>query len=255
MPQIEIKTFKAKDQMISLRNQSYDDEYLILADLNLRIDYLVPFLDKTFLEKNIISKMIMDDNLFIKKDTNNKVTKIEPIDFDSEEIGTIELIAITNASDFMKQATFCAGNVSIGRMKEIKERSVNIRSNILHDKLSSYANKSPRVNKLFEFNKKWRTKNNIKDNIELLDFSAENIDDIEICKYNAKGIVITPKSSGCSFNGTKLEVGRQYTVNFEVLDRSGNDGSEYFMQKQCAIYLNGLDEKLLSELQVIVDNN
>ena len=29
-PQIEIKTTKAKDQMISLRNQSYDDQYLIV---------------------------------------------------------------------------------------------------------------------------------------------------------------------------------------------------------------------------------
>ena len=46
MPQIEVKTFKAKDQMVSLRNQDYDSEYLVLADLKLRIDYLVPFFDK-----------------------------------------------------------------------------------------------------------------------------------------------------------------------------------------------------------------
>ena len=44
-PQIEVKTFKAKDQMISLRNQHYEDEYLVLVDLDMRIDYLVPFLE------------------------------------------------------------------------------------------------------------------------------------------------------------------------------------------------------------------
>lgn len=63
MPQIEIKTFKAKDQMISLRDQGYS-EYMIFVDLDLRIDYLVPFLDSKMLNKNIVEKMQMDDSIF-----------------------------------------------------------------------------------------------------------------------------------------------------------------------------------------------
>ena len=254
MPQIEVKTFKAKDQMISLRNQDYDDEYLVLEDLNLRIDYLVPFLDVNVLNEELVQKMQMDDSVFIIDDKEFKITKVTPIDYSSNEIGIIKLISVTNATDFMNQATLCRENTSIRRMKEIKVRKVNVKSNLLHDKLSLYANKSPRINKLYEFNKLWKDKTNIRDNVALLDFSADNIDKIEICKYNTDGIVITALEEGCTFNGTQLVVGKQYSVLFQTLDRTGNNGSEYFMQKQCAEYLNGLEEQLINELKEIIDS-
>ena len=53
--------------------------------------------------------------------------------------------------------------------------------------------------------------------------------------------------------GLKLEKGKQYTVTFDTLDRSGNGGSEYFMQKQCATYLNSLEEQLIKELKNIIN--
>lgn len=248
MPQIEVKTFKAKDQMISLRNQDYDDEYLVLVDLNLRIDYLVPFLDVNVLNEELVQKMQMDDSVFIIDDKEFKITKVTPIDYSSNEIGIIKLISVTNATDFMNQATLCRENISVRRMKEIKVRKANVRSNLLHDKLSLYANRSPRINKL------WKDKTNIRDNVTLVDFSADNIDKIEICKYNTDGIVITALEEGCTFNGTQLVVGKQYSVLFQTLDRTGNNGSEYFMQKQCAEYLNGLEEQLINELKEIIDS-
>lgn len=254
MPQIEVKTFKAKDQMISLRNQDYDDEYLVLVDLNLRIDYLVPFLDVNVLNEELVQKMQMDDSVFIIDDKEFKITKVTPIDYSSNEIGIIKLISVTNATDFMNQATLCRENISVRRMKEIKVRKANVRSNLLHDKLSLYANRSPRINKLYEFNKLWKDKTNIRDNVTLVDFSADNIDKIEICKYNTDGIVITALEEGCTFNGTQLVVGKQYSVLFQTLDRTGNNGSEYFMQKQCAEYLNGLEEQLINELKEIIDS-
>ena len=78
-------------------------------------------------------------------------------------------------------------------------------------------------------------------------------DKIEICKYNSNGIVITALEEGCSFNGTTLEIGKQYTISFETLSRSGNNGSEYFMQKQCAVYLNGIEKQLINELENIIN--
>ena len=166
----------------------------------------------------------------------------------------MKLISVTNATDFMNQATLCGGNISVRRMKEIRVRKVNIRSNLLHDKLSLYANKSPRINKLYEFNKLWKDKTNVRNNVALLDFSADKIDKIEICKYNTNGVVITALEEGCSFNGMPLVVGKQYSVLFETLDRTGNDGSEYFMQKQCAVHLNGAEKQLLNELKKIVNS-
>ena len=254
MPQIEIKTFKAKDQMISLRNQGYDNEYLVFVDLNLRIDYLVPFLDSNILNKGIAQKMQMDDSIFIIDDRDSNISKVTPIDYSSDNIGTLKLISVTNATDFMQQATLCEGNISVRRMKEIKVRKVNIVSNLLHDKLSLYANKSPRVNKLYEFNELWRKKTNVGNNVAILDFSADKIDKIEICKYNSNGIVITALEQGCSFNEMPLEVGKQYSISFETLDRSGNNGSEYFMQKQCAVYLNGIKKQLIDELENIINS-
>ena len=76
---------------------------------------------------------------------------------------------------------------------------------------------------------------------------------MKICKYNNDGIVITALKDGCSFNGFQLEVGRQYSIKFAKLDRTGNDGSEYFMQKQCAFYLNGIEDNLIKELEKIIE--
>lgn len=254
MPQIEVKTFKAKDQMISLRNQDYDDEYLVLIDLNLRIDYLVPFLDATILNNALIKKMEMDDSVFIIEDKGSKITKVTPIDYSSNTIGTLKLISITNATDFMKQTTLCKSNISVRRMKEIKVRKTKVVKGLLHDKLNTYANPSPRIKKLYEFNEKWKKKTNVGKNTALLDFSADKLDKIEICQYNVSSIVITALEEGCSFNGTALELGKQYTVSFETLDRSGNGGSEYFIQKQCAVYLNGLEDKLIQDLENVISS-
>ena len=254
MPQIEVKTFKSKDQMITLRNQDYDDQYLVLVDLDLRIDYLVPFLNENLLNSDLLNEMEMDDSIFIKKDSEHKIAKVTPIDYSKDDIGTLQLIAITNASDFMSQSNLCEGNISVRRMKEIHIRKVNMRTGILHEKLSSYANISPRLDKLYEYNEQWLEKTKTPSNVKWLDFSADNIEHIEICKYNANGIVITATEEGCSFNGLKLEKNKQYSINFETLDRSGNGGSEYFMQKQCATHLKGLKSELMEEFKKIINS-
>ena len=119
---------------------------------------------------------------------------------------------------------------------------------------STKANTPSSVTRLMSPSPIWKEKTKVGDKIALLDFSADKIDKIEICKYNANGIVITALEEGCTFNGTTLELGKQYTVEFATLDRSGNDGSEYFMQKQCAVHLNGLEEQLIAELKNIVDS-
>lgn len=253
-PQIEVKTYKAKDQMISLRNQHYDEEYLILADLDLRIDYLVPFLDQNCLSNKCLDSMRMDDEKFILSDEHNQLSKISAIDYSSEEIGTLKLIAITSASDFMKQSTLCDGNISVFRMKEINERKVLVRSGALNDRLDSFAHTSPRVSSLYEFNANWYEKMGISANTKCLDFSSDRIDSIRICKYNAKGIVIYSDEEGCSFNGLKLVPRHQYSVSFEILDRSGNGGSEYFMQKICASHLNSLETKLTQDFMSVINN-
>lgn len=252
-PQIEVKTFKAKDQMLSLRNQHYDNEYLVLVDLDLRIDYLVPFLDKESLNKDIKDTMKMDDSIFVVNDNRHLLTRVSDIDFTKDEIGKIMLIAVTNAGDFMRQSTFCDAGISVCRIKEIKERKARLSKGLSHDKLKSYAKKSTRVSCLYEFNSDWMTKMGISSKTKCLDFVADQIEDIEIIKYNQKGIVIIALNEGCSFNGMELVKGKQYSVNFETLDRSGNGRGEYFMQKQCACYLSSLEKELIHDIISVIE--
>lgn len=246
-PQIEVKTFKAKDQMVSLRNQNYDDKYLVLVDLDMRIDYLVPFLDKKLLSPSISSKMKMDDSLFIKKDDRNRISRISNIDYSETSIGTLRLLSITNASDFMSQSTLCGPKEAVCRMKSIEKRKTKIRKGCLHDSLKQFAKTSPRISSLFEFNSKWYKTMNVK-NAKCVDFSSEKIDSIEINGYKKEGFTISAREEGCSFNGTKLEPGEQYSVTFATLTRDGNNNNEYFMQKECTSYLTGVEDKLIKEI-------
>lgn len=250
-PQIEVKTFKAKDQMINLRNQNYDDKYSVLVELDMRIDYLVPFLDQRMLEPSLLNSMTMNDSVFIAKDDNHLLSKITEIDFSNKNIGRLKLISVTNAKKFMEQSTLCKGRESVFRMKEIKERKVFVKDYTCTT-LSIYAVSNTLVSGLYKYNKKWKEKMNIPDRTQCLDFSATNIDKIKIIKYSKKGIVILAEDGDSSFNGTKLQEGKQYTVSFETLDRSGNNGEEYFLQKQCACHLTSLEEKLTEEILSVI---
>lgn len=252
MPQVEVKTFKAKDQMVTLRDQNYTG-YLVLVDLNLRIDYIVPFLNEVVLDQSLVQEMQMDDEKFIVQDPSNKISKMTAVDYTSDKIADMELISITNANDFKAHSTLCGPRTSVRRMKEITQRKVRIVSGALHDRLDSYADISPRLNSLYEFNQSWNTRVGLPNDTKQLDFSAIKIDKIEICKYNNNGIVITPTEDGCKFNEFPLEVGKQYTVIFETLSRMDNDGEEYFMQKQCACHLPGLKTELLDKLKELID--
>lgn len=255
MPQIEVKTFKAKDQMVSLRNQGYDGMTLVLVNLKLRIDYLVPFLDKNQLSDNVYKEMLMDDSVFIKKDTKKQVISNIKVDFGNDEIGNLSIIAITNASDFTAQATKCCAGVGARRMKSIRTRQ-KLMKNSLGDWLTKYCNKSPRISSLFEFNDSFYALTGIhKANTLYVDFSADSISDLELCAVNKNSIVICAHSDDCSFNDQKLENGKQYMIDFETLKRDGAEGEEYFMQKQCASHLRSLKADLLSQLSDIVNNN
>ena len=83
----------------------------------------------------------------------------------------------------------------------------------------------------------------------------ENIENIEIVNFNRSSVVIRAKADDCSFNEYPLTRDHQYTIYFETLDRSGNDGEEHFMQKQCAKYLTSHKECLLEKFREIIDNN
>jgi hypothetical protein len=62
--------------MVSLRNQGYDNKYLVMVETNLDSDYLLPFFEKTVLSDDVYNKLKMDDDIFIKKNDNNDLSSV-----------------------------------------------------------------------------------------------------------------------------------------------------------------------------------
>ena len=52
-PQIEVKSFKKGQYMVSLRNQGYDKQYLVMVETDLDSDYLLPFFETTVISEDI----------------------------------------------------------------------------------------------------------------------------------------------------------------------------------------------------------
>lgn len=255
MPQIEVKTFKIRDQMISLRNQDYENEYLVLVDLKLNIDYLVPFLNKNLFSDEIFNSIKMDDDIFIKKDDKNKIKHLKKINFEKSDIGSLKLIGVTTGQKFMDNATKCDGNVSVRRVKEVKKLKVKKKCTT-EKTLDDFCCTSETNNNLLSFNSEWYKVTNLdKAKVKSLDFYCNSPEQIEILKFNKTSIVVKTNSEGCFFNSTKLEIGENYNIIFDTLDRSGNDGIEYFMQKDCAKYLPSSQEELLEKIKEIIKKN
>jgi len=60
-PQIEVKSFKEKQYMVSLRNQNYENKYLVMVETNLAIDYLLPYFNNSFIANDELMKLKMPD--------------------------------------------------------------------------------------------------------------------------------------------------------------------------------------------------
>ena len=55
-----------------------------------------------------------------------------------------------------------------------------------------------------------------------------------------------------SINGYSLVENCIYKIDFQLLDRSGNDGEEYFMQKNLLEFIPDFEEELKNTLSQII---
>lgn len=60
-PLIELKSFKQSQYLVSLRNQNYDNKYLVMCKTDLSIDYLLPFFDTSIFSKKIFKNLDVPD--------------------------------------------------------------------------------------------------------------------------------------------------------------------------------------------------
>ncbi len=267
MPQIEIKTFKKPQKMVNLRNQNYDNKYLVMVESELRIDYLLPFFEKSIFKDEIYSNLVMDDEAFILSNNEQNIQSINKVDATDNSIGSITLLKITTASAFMGASTFCESTVSVQYINDISEKK-ETRVNCLEEiPLSNYCDLTNIG--LYRFNSNWYegiTDNNIpyytknsrgvsnKFLYRTVDLYIDNIDAIKIIKKSNSSIYI--KTSAISqINNFKLNANSIYRIDFAVLDRSSNSGEEYFMQKSLVSYVPSYFENLKNDFRMIIQQH
>lgn len=267
MPQIEVKTFKKPQKMVSLRNQGYDDKYLVLVESDFKVDYLVPCLKQSLFSHDVYVSMKMDDETFIIADDDNNISQIDEISTDDTGIGNLRLLKVTVAKDFMDIATHCEGGVSVQYVNDIEEHGV--RGGCPEFPLSDLVVKNSFG--VYSFNENWYnglsrggvpyfvTKNGTKIIARTLDIEVENLRNIVVVKKNASpsgSIYARVKGDDDALiNGVTLKPNIDYKISFSYLNRSGNDGDEYFFTKSIMKYIPDHYERLLDELRKIIKNN
>ena len=265
-PQIEIKTFKTNQKMVSLRNQGYDDKYLIMIESNFRIDYMLPFFDGDFFKKEVYDEMKMDDKYFIKSNKLGSLTMMNPVDNSSDIIGELNLLSITLSNEFMKNSTFCEGRVSVQRVSDFKQCDGRLSKGLQNVFLKDFCDQTPCG--LYRFNDKWydgidddgipyriiksKSGSSRIQKLRTLDFACGDINTIKIIKRNKDNIYIMSTSDNY-FNEIFMLKNNLYKVSYSVLERENNDGEEYFMQKELLKYIPDLAEKLKEELSLLIN--
>ena len=239
-PQIEVKSFKKGQYMVSLRNQSYDKKYLVMAETNLDSDYLLPFFEQTVIGEDIYNKLKMDDNVFIKENLNKDLSSVTKIKRDNTNLGSLKLITVCLANDFMRYSNLCGEGGSPFYIKEINEtRTPKTLPQTMT--FSEWINKkidnlySWKENKLVFFKKH-----------TLIDVYVENADKIQVLK-NSKSSITIYTISKAKINDTELEANKTYIIKFQLLDRSGAKSGEYFMHKS-------IIDKIPNKEDIMLDN-
>jgi len=241
-PQIEVKSFKKAQYMVSLRNQRYENKYLVMVETNLDIDYLLPFFEETVISEDVYNKLKMDDSIFIKSNDNEDLSSVTKITRQNTNLGTLKLITVCSASDFMTYASLCAGNESPFYVKEIKEARTP-------QFLSSAIAFGDLLTKIRTGLYGW--KSNILDSNrkhKLLDIFVENIQNVQFVKNSKSSITIYTKGSAV-INDKELEAYKTYIIKFQLLDRSSNNGEEYFMNKSIIEKIPSEEANMLDEIR------
>lgn len=222
-PQIEVKSFKKSQYMISLRNQGYDNQYLVMVETNLDSDYLLPFFDQIATSEDVYKKLEMDDTVFIKSNENKDLLPVTKIKRDNTDLGSLKLITVCLASDFMEFSNSLEEGESPFYITKITDTRTP----------RKFTEKIPLASLLYERSFGfYRWKDNILDKNpehKIIDVYIENIHKIDFVKSSKSSITIYTKDN-VKINSSVLSANQTYIIKFQLLDRSGSN-VEYFMHK------------------------
>lgn len=247
-PQIEVKSFKKSQYMVSLRNQGYNNKFLVMTETNLDSDYLLPFFEENVISDDTYRKLRMEDKVFIKENDHLGISPVTKITRTNSSLGTLKLITVCSAQDFMDYANLCGPTESPFYVKEIRETRTS----------KNLDSQNPRsFTDVFQKTKSGFCKNliNILDGNskhKILDLYASNIEDIKIIKHSKSSMTVY-SSKDAKINQFNILGGKTYIIKFQLLDRSSNHGEEYFMNKAVIGNIPSREEELIKNIKNFID--
>lgn len=246
-PQIEVKSFKKKQKMVSLRNQHYDGKYLVLALTDFRIDYIVPFINNKFYDDVIYNELTMNDSVFIKSNKTKQIRHTPKIDYSDNSIGKIELFRVTTTEDFIKTANRCGPNESIEYFD-----TINVAKRVCKPSpipLIQLCKKTP--SGLFRFTDEWYKYSPSLNNYKTTDIYLSDVDKITVLT-KSKSSVCIEVSDDCVWGETNLQKGKRYLIKLAQINRSASKGEEYFLLKTSRNKLPNHEEDLLNNIKELI---
>ena len=252
-PQIEVKTLKTSQKMLTLRDQHYSGKYLIFAESTFNIDYLLPFFDENLFNQKVFDELKMNNETFLEENYSNYITQINKINLGNDRIGDVNVLVITKAEDFINKSIMCMPGESVQYINNnISERNfVKKPKTIIDIPLSNYLIK--KFNSVYRFNENWYNDFVKRQNIKTLDIKIDGLENVKIIKMNKDSIYIKVAGEAI-INNFKLN-NDIYKIDFAILERSASSPKEYFLQKHIFDILENSEMSLITELNTIIKDN
>lgn len=241
-PELEIKTFKLNQYLVSLRNQGYENKYLLLLNMQLDSNYLISFFKDNIFKKAIYEKLIMNDSIFNVDRTLNVVSHASPI-IVKDKIGEIELLQLTTGKNFFDNSEIVNAGISPIFIKDIIEVN-SVRKPLLNRPLSSFVYKSSNFYK-FKNNGFRITKSKKQ---HLLMWTVSTIQNISIVKINKSNLYVYVKEESL-INEIKLKSSSYYKIEFGTIERQNSKSNEYFLHKSLVHVLENHEEELMIKIE------
>jgi len=253
-PQIEVKTFKKKQKMLSLRDQNYIGKYLVIVETDFRVDYLVPMIDPYFYSESVYKELHMDDDIFIVANDKKIIKQTRQVDISSKDIGYVKLLRITTAEEFISMSNKCEAKIGIEYFSGIEKYTGKDKFYECEKKLSEYGEIIS--SGLFSFNNNWysyldskgKTIRNFQ-KAKTINIYADNPEAITILKIFKSKIWIRADEK-CMWESIELEKGCIYKIGISVLERGA--GEEYFLLKSSITHLKDFELELINCIDRIV---
>lgn len=257
-PQVEIKTLKKNQRMLSLVNQHYDEKYLILTESDYNTDYLMPFLNTDLFGDYLYNKILKELNLYNKEiiisDENGYIKPINKVDFSNNSLGKLHLILATKTKKFIEASNLAGRGVTPeciekkDKVGEVSETPVEL-SSLCDEREKDY----------YRFNDNWysiKDKNGNfyrpKDERVTLDFYCSDISSVYFLKMNKTNFYIRIIKK-VTLNNEILEPG-DYRINlFSGFDRKSSTNEEYFVDKSIFNRIQNCESLLLNDIEKLID--